>query len=317
MNWSRPVEHFVTLFNSDYLALGLTLYHSLVSNAQPFRLWVICMDEAVEESLKTFAFPNLSLIPIKDVETKELLEVKPTRSVGEYCWTITPFSSKAVFDRDMNIERVTYVDTDLFFFDDPLILLNEFARSQKHVLITTHAYAPEYDQTLSSGRFCVQFMTFRRTSESEKVMKWWQDRCIEWCYAEREDGKLGDQMYLDRWPELFGDYVHILQQVDKTFAPWNVAYFEKKLNGGLNPVFFHFEGLRITSPNKVHLYSSYDIGKMGSDFYATYVSALKENIDFLYSHDIPMKPMRRKKERLELLRHFVRKLTGRTHSMRI
>jgi len=317
MNPARPFEHFVTLFNSDFLPLGLTLYNSLVSHAQPFHLWVICMDETVEERLKTIGLPNLTTIPLKDIETKELLDVKPTRTIGEYCWTITPFTPKAVFDRDTNVERVTYIDADLFFFDDPQILLKEFEKSKKHVLITEHAYAPEYDQTLRSGRFCVQFMTFRRTIESCNVMKWWQDRCVEWCYAHGEDGKLGDQMYLDRWPELFGDSVHILKQVDKTLAPWNVSYFERKLGGGLNPVFYHFEGLRITKPNKIQLYSSYKIGKRGLNLYTVYISVLKKSINFLNINNIPIKCMIRKKERWWLFKYFIRILMGKVQSVRI
>ena len=305
------------MFNRDYLPLGLTLYHSLVSHAQPFRLWVICMDETVEDSLNAIELPNLTVIPLKEIETKELLEVKPTRTVGEYCWTITPFAPKAVFEHDLNITRVTYIDADLFLFDDPQILLSEFEQTGKHVLITEHAYAPEYDQTLSSGRFCVQFMTFRRTTESEKVMNWWQDRCVEWCYAYGEVGKLGDQMYLDRWPVLFGDSVHILQQVDKTLAPWNVGYFERKLGGSLNPVFYHFEGLRIINSKKIYLYSSYKIGKMGLKLYKEYISALKTSIDFLNIHNIPIKCMSRKKARWGMFGHFIRILMGKVHNARI
>ena len=30
-----------------------------------------------------------------------------------------------------------------------------------------------------------------------KALKWWRDRCLEWCYARIEDGKFGDQFYIE------------------------------------------------------------------------------------------------------------------------
>jgi hypothetical protein len=207
-----------------------------------------------------------------------LLEVKPTRSRGEYCWTLTPFTPQFVFDRDSSVERVTYLDADLFFFDAPNVLIDEFAASGKHVLITEHAYDPQYEKSgraKRSGRFCVQFMTFRRTQEAERVMHWWQNRCLEWCYARVEDGKFGDQKYLDVWPELFAEEVHILLQKEKTLAPWNALYYEKMGSGRIAPVFYHFHGLRLESPTKLLLYSGYRVGEAANDLYSTYLICLR------------------------------------------
>ena len=185
-----PTEHFVTLFDSKFLPMGMALHNSLISQGQPFHLWIICMDDKVEQQLGLVALPNVTLLPLASMETSELLEVKPGRSRGEYCWTLTPFTFQAVFDRDDSITRVTYLDSDIFFFDTPLTLLREFDASGKHVLITEHAFAPEYDFYVNlSGRFCVQFMTFRRSAEGKKVMRWWQERCLEWCFERHEDGK--------------------------------------------------------------------------------------------------------------------------------
>jgi hypothetical protein len=209
------------------------------------------------------------------------------RTRGEYCWTITPFTFQAVFDRDDSVERVTYLDADLFFFASPQILLRELDESGKHVLITEHAYAPEYNKWLAlSGRFCVQFLTFRRTAEAQRVMQWWQERCLEWCFARVEDGKFGDQKYLDSWPDLFADEIHIVRHTEKTLAPWNEKYFEKKFQGKIDPVFYHFHEFRIVAPNKVKLYSFYKIGKEGSKLYNVYVSTLSKGFITLKKFDI-------------------------------
>ncbi|MDB5764034.1 MAG: hypothetical protein JWQ21_3029 [Herminiimonas sp.] len=287
-NKTPGVEHFVTLFDNNFLPVGLCLHASLLAQEMPFNLWILCMDELVEQHLLQLALPHVSLIPLREVETPRLLAVKPLRSRGEYCWTLTPFTPQFVFERDAQVERVTYLDSDLFFFDSPRLLLDEFESAEKHVLITEHAYDPRYDKTKRSGRFCVQFMTFRRTKEASKVMQWWQERCLEWCYARVEAGKFGDQKYLDQWPLLFEREVHILQQKEKTLAPWNASYFERRGAGNIAPVFYHFHGLRIISSSRLLLYSGYRIGEAANALYQVYMSYLFAIVASLKKKGIPV-----------------------------
>jgi len=271
------VEHFVTLFDNNFLPIGLCLHASLIEHGQPFHLWVLCLDELVEQGLRALSLPHVTLIPLREAEDQRLLRVKPSRSRVEYCWTLTPFTARFVFERDATVQRVTYLDADLFFFASPQILLAEFAQSGKHVLITEHAYDPRYERfgrAKRGGRFCVQFMTFRRTPEAERVLLWWQERCLEWCHARVEDGKFGDQKYLDVWPELFGDVVHILAQKEKALAPWNVAYYARQNGGVVAPVFYHFHGFRILSPEELLLCSGYRTGESAERLYAAFVEAL-------------------------------------------
>ncbi len=288
------LEHFVTLFDNNYLPVGLALHHSLMMQAQPFHLWIVCMDELVEKHLTRLSLPQVSLIPLRAVEDSRLLAVKPLRNRAEYCWTLTPFTPQFVFERDSKVDRVTYIDADLYFFDKPKLLLDEFEHSGKHVLITEHAYDPRYDKSRKSGRFCVQFMVFRRSEGSFKVMHWWQERCLEWCYEKAEADKLGDQKYLDKWPTLFERETHILQQKDKTLAPWNVRYFEKQGKGAVAPVFYHFHGFRIVSSTRALLYSGYRVGEASKEIYQTYLSCLNEKFSLLKEAgiQIPVLPLR-------------------------
>lgn len=293
MNSSDSSEHFVTLFDSSFLPMGMALHDSLMNHGQPFHLWVICMDEQMEDLLARISLPHVTLIPLREIETDDLLQVKPGRNLGEYCWTLTPFVFHAVFSRDDSVERVTYLDADLFFFSDPRILLRELDDSEKHVMITEHAYAPEYAKCLkNNGRFCVQFLTSRRTAAAERVLQWWQERCLEWCFARMENGKYGDQKYLDSWPELFADEVHIVRQTDKTLAPWNERYLEKKHGGKLEPVFYHFHSFRVVSSNKFKLYQGYSIGKIGFELYDIYSKTVAGSISRLNDYGYSIKTLK-------------------------
>jgi hypothetical protein len=307
----KSTEHFVTLFDSRFLLLGLTLHESLQRVAPNSHLWVICIDELVEQQLKSLNLDHVSTISLRSIESEELLSVKPTRTVGEYCWTLTPFAPAAVFSHSPEAERVTYLDSDLFFFTSPETIFSEFESSQKHVLITEHAYAPELDRTTQSGRFCVQFMTFRRTPESFKVMKWWQDRCIEWCFDRLEDGKFGDQKYLDQWPNLFEHQVHILNQVDMTLAPWNVDYFLNHRPMGHTPVFYHFQSFRVVGENLVRLYVGVRLSNKTRRFYDAYMNSIRNQINIMTLNGIKVTKMPEPKRNLAWLRKLYMRVLNR------
>lgn len=270
------MEHYVTLFDSVFLPQGLALHSSLRRHGGEFTLWVLCMDEQARAVLESLHEPTIRTIALAEVETAELLAVKPGRSRAEYCWTLTPFTPKMIFDRAADAQRVTYVDADLFFLQSPAPIFEEFARSGKAVLITDHAYDPEYDQSATSGQYCVQFMTFNRNA-CEPVRQWWQDRCIEWCFERFEDGKLGDQKYLDDWPRRFPQLVHVLSQLDVMLAPWNARRFPYS-----RAIAWHFHSLRLLKGGRVLLHAPYSVPEVvHRHVYLPYIGELKRSLDVL------------------------------------
>jgi len=239
MNFNKTIEHFATLFDSNFLLQGLALHASLERHlTSSYKLWVLCLDGKVFDQLKLLGLSNVILLKLSDFETPELLLAKTNRTPREYCWTLTPFVPSFVFDSDDAVKRVTYLDADTWFLKDPKKIFSELTLSHKSVLITDHAYSCEYDQSETSGKYCVQFMTFVR-SDGEEVRAWWEKRCLEWCHARYEDGKFGDQKYLEKFPELFANKVHVAYDLDNFMAPWNASRFSYK-----NAVLWHFHGLR-------------------------------------------------------------------------
>src|SRR4051812_46126141 len=109
MNSAKPAEQFVTLFDSHYLPLGLCLYRSLEEHAQPFHLWIVAIDDACADALEKIALRHATVLRLAEIESDALRAVKTGRSVGEYCWTLTPFLPSAVFQRAPGVERVTYL----------------------------------------------------------------------------------------------------------------------------------------------------------------------------------------------------------------
>jgi hypothetical protein len=233
------MEHYVTLFDSLFLPQGLALHLSLERHAELYTLWILCIDDEAYDILRRLNLANVRLLRISDVEVDELKKVKLSRTPAEYCWTLTPFAPRFVFEADATAARVTYVDADLWFRKNPAPIFREYTISGKEVLISDHAYAPEYDSSATSGQYCVQFITFSRLG-GELVRKWWEEQCVEWCSARFEDGKFGDQMYLNDWTERFAAQVHILSDKELILGPWNATRFPYGRS-----ICWHFHGLRI------------------------------------------------------------------------
>ena len=270
------MEHYITLFDSLFLPQGLALHASLTRHAGRFTLWVLCLDDKTQQVLDSLGAPTLKTICLAEVESDELLAVKPGRTRAEYCWTLTPYTPKIVFDRAPDAQRVTYVDSDVFLLRSPRAIFEEFERSGKSVMITDHAYDAEYDHSAVVGQYCVQFMTFVRGS-SEPVRRWWQDRCIEWCFATPEDGKLGDQKYLDDWPTRFGPLVHVLHQIDLLLAPWNARRFPYS-----RAVAWHFQGLRLLRKRRVLLHGPYSVPEVVHRMvYEPYLEELARSVQLI------------------------------------
>lgn len=241
------MEHYVTLFDSLFLPQGLALLASLKRHGGPFRLWVLCLDEDCFRLLSELKDSDVQPIALADIETPALLKAKAARSRAEYCWTLTPFAPGAVFSRAPELSRVTYVDADTQLLGSPAPLFAELEQSGKAVMITDHGYAADADASKVSGKYCVQFITFYRQG-GEPVRQWWEERCLEWCYARVEDGKFGDQRYLESFPELFPERVHILQAEAFLLGPWNVWRFPLG-----KALFYHYHGARLLPGGAIFL----------------------------------------------------------------
>lgn len=283
------MNHYCTLFDSHYLSRGLAMYESLVETGECFTLYVFCFDESSYRITTQLKLDHLIAISLEQFETEALLNVKSDRNVAEYCWTCTPFVIGHVLTQ-FDVEEVTYIDADLLFFHKPSILLEEFRASGSSVLINGHKYMAEYDQSHTSGIYCVEFVTFKADQNGTRVLEWWQERCLEWCYDRFEDGKLGDQKYLDHWPEQF-EGVHVLQHIG-TAAPWNVQRYhltEDMKIGGQELVFYHYQGFRFIGPNQFNLSTIYRISmNVINLIYVPYIEALEKQEQRLkaYADDI-------------------------------
>jgi hypothetical protein len=265
---SENKEVFITIFDFNFLPQGLLLYESLLNHSLNFTLWVCCLDDKVYAHLLKLNLKNIKIFKSSDLENERLLEVKKNRTSGEYAWTLTPFLPSHIFSLDKNVDRITYLDADIWFLKDPQIILESFNRSNKSILLTPHDFQSNQNLSKDVGKFCVQFLTV--TKSAKPFLEWWQELCIEWCYAVIEPNRFGDQKYLDLVPSKFPDLFYELEDTYLTQGPWNLNKFYIK-----DAVFYHFHGLRIKE-NRILVYSVKKIKKtLIKQVYQPYINQIR------------------------------------------
>jgi hypothetical protein len=242
------------------------MYESLKEHTSDFNLFMFAFDDLTKEILLKLHLNNVIVVSLEELETEELKNAKKDRSKAEYCWTCTPSIISYVF-KNSDVADCTYIDSDLIFYSDPEVLLSELDEFKKNVLITEHrfSYLPRLYEEKRAGRFCVQLLTFRNEESSLIILEKWRNQCINWCYARYEDGRFGDQKYLDEWPALY-DNIHILVNQGGGIAPWNLGRYKfwkdqnsvkarLRIEGpAFDPVFYHFQYVKFLENG------SYDIG---------------------------------------------------------
>lgn len=282
------IWNYCTLFDSVYLSRGLAMYESLLACSDEFHLYIFPFDKISFKILQELHLRNATVVSLNEFETPELLEVKPGRSKAEYCWTCTPSVISFLFN-EYKVTNCTYLDADLIFYSDPSVLINEMVENKKNVLITEHRFSPlaKLYEEKRAGRFCVQFVTFLNETDSLEILEKWRLQCIEWCYARHEDGKFGDQKYLDEWPQEYKN-IHILQHKGGGIAPWNLQQNVYNFNGktilgivnktgySFEVIFYHFQYVKFLKNGY------YDIGwylittQLRNLFYIPYIKKIEE-----------------------------------------
>ncbi len=237
--------YFCTYFDHRYLPYGLALYRSLVRCVgRPFTLFALCLDDIAFDLLQQLALPGVRLIRLSELEQADpaLLTARGNRSRIEYYFTLTPALPCYLLARHPEIRLLTYVEADLYFYSAVDAVYEELGEGSILIVPYRHPVGVTYN---------VGLLAFRNDAAGRACLSWWRDRCLEWCYRRYEDGRFGDEGYLEDWPSRFPGVV-VAQRKGIGLAPWNAAKYTLSVVEGAalvdsDPlVFYHFGGVRRT-----------------------------------------------------------------------
>ena len=216
-------KYFCTLFDSNYLLKGVAMLETLRKQCPGAHVFVLCMDEQTATLLKHLGLDHVTCFALADFEDEALLAVKSQRSIAEYCWTLSPCLPWYVLQNNPQVDLITYVDADLFFYSPVQPLFDEIGDAS--IAIIEHRFTERLKHLEVNGRFCVEWVSIRRDEQGLACLSRWRDQCIEWCFYRLEDKRMGDQKYLDEWPERYSSLV-ILQHPGAGVAPWNYSKYQ-------------------------------------------------------------------------------------------
>ena len=234
-------------------------------------------------------------IPIRLSDFEEgdipLQAAKGNRSFGEYCWTCS--SSLILYVLEKYKEPIcTYIDSDLYFYQDPQILIDGMIAAGKSVMITPHRFTKVNKELEANGIYCVEFNVFLNNPDALAVLKQWRNDCLECCTSVNDGVHFGDQKYLDEWPQKY-NCVYVCPHLGAGVAPWNMQSYKlhsvdgnniklyvKGLQSVVDLIFYHFHYITYIEENKVniHVYlNKFDVQKkLVRIIYSNYLKKLNQ-----------------------------------------
>ena len=274
---------YCTYFDHNYLPRGLALYHSLQQHAPGARLLVLCLSEACHRALTALDLPGLVPVHLADFEAAnaDVAATRPSRSQIEYYFTCSPAWILFVLQNSPDAEWTTYLDSDLFFFASPDPIYDEMREAAFGII--PHRFSRGLEDQRRFGLYNVGWVSARNRDDGIAVLRWWRERCIEWCYDRVEDDRFADQRYLDRMPGLFGG-IHVISHLGANLAPWNIGDCRLawksgsiEIDGRFPLLFFHFYGVRRSGGyyfNSHRFYQAPFSGLIRDEMYKPYAAAL-------------------------------------------
>jgi hypothetical protein len=276
------MRHFCTLFDSNYLLKGIAMLRTLKQHCPEAYVHVLCMDLQARNILDKLRLPDVAYLSLAEVEDEALLAVKPSRSVAEYCWTLSPCLPWHVLQHNPQVQEITYLDADLYFYGSLQPLFDEIGEAS--ISIIEHRFPLPFKHLEMNGRFCVEWVGFKRDEQGMACLARWREQCIEWCFHRLEKNRMGDQKYLDEWPATYSNLC-ILTHPGAGVAPWNYSQYrfgygvqQGHTVDGAPLIFYHFHQFQLLSHGGFdRLSAAYRaLGHEPDAVYRAYEGALKE-----------------------------------------
>lgn len=281
---------FFTYFDSNFLIQGTVALHSFLQLNPDTRGIIYCTDDLLAEVLKR-RFRNqpidvIKLATIPDI-AREMKEFAQHRSPVEILVSLKPFLILETLKQVPRGELLVYFDADLFFYQSISSLVSEIESFS--VLFTRHVFPESLTESSKYGLVNAGFILLRNTREAVDIVNSWAKQCRNWCFLRLEEGKYGDQKYLDDYLTLSG-----VKAISHPGINNGVYYFQERRKLSIRSknimldnqdlICFHFHGIRVTDKYILTGFNRYSLPhntvKVWSYIYQPYIKEIRSQCEY-------------------------------------
>jgi hypothetical protein len=241
-----------------FLPQTLTFHESLTAKAREFHLTVLCMDDVCLSFLRDRRLAGVDLVSLAELEraVPALAATRERETWRVYCWTAIPVFVDLMLNRVASGTVVFWIDSDVEFFHDPALLLDELGDGS--ILLTPHRYnraypisAPASELAFRYGQFNGGTIAFRRDADGLAAAELWRDLALGPGGFDRFDpSRHGNQVHIDDFAQRFAG-AQVLKVPGGVLGPWNGGRFrvgsgpDGPTADGQRVFAYHYQSLRL------------------------------------------------------------------------
>lgn len=242
-----------TVCNIAYLPKALVLANSLMYYDQK-KLKVVLFDKKQE-----FRHPNemIEILWVEELGVPNWRQLAFMYDIIEFSTSLKAFIAKQLLQ---DYEKVIFLDPDICLYSSVDPILKDLESNP--ILLTPHYTTPQPSTDGESdlammrfGSFNLGFFAVSRSKETLEFLRWWKQRCVDFCFMESQFGLSTDQKWVAIAPCLF-ESLKISFNLGYNVAPWNT--FERliskniqgtyQINNRFQLIFFHFSNFDPQDP---------------------------------------------------------------------
>ena len=258
-----------TIATTNYLPFAVSLLDSVKQFHPEFEVCIGLTDYISEEVMVANALMNkYQIVQLHQINVKEFDIITEKYNPMELANSAKILFAEYFLSKS-NIDQVIFCDSDMLFFGQ----LPQKVIAEHDIIYTPHFCSPppiemkrQELEVLNAGLFNGGFFKLRKSSETEKYIRWFRERCVLNCISDRCNGYYYDQLWLNLVP-LYFKTAYIEPDQGMNVAYWNLH--ERMIsqdnqgkfivNNKVPLAFFHFSGWDYHNPLCISKYALFDL----------------------------------------------------------
>lgn len=170
---------------TSFTVCNIAYLHKALSLAESFNKYT-------NEKINIYLFDRkrdiANIFWIEELDIPNVKQLAFKYDITEFSTSLKPYLSLKLFEE---YEKVIFFDPDTYLFNKIDTITNLL--DKEDIVLTPQERGI---RVMRFGSFNLGFFALRRTEESIKFLKWWDERCQDLCFFETQFGLSTDQKWV-------------------------------------------------------------------------------------------------------------------------